>query len=359
MSGFDYRPFAVVTLLALAACSEAPPPAEDTASPPKPVAVAERWLTHHDDTANIDSVAVWSDGSDRHWLIATAKSTHELIIYDAVTGERIDSVGGAGDAPGRLLRPNGISVVDDLAWVVERDNRRIQVLSLPGFTPVAEFGRNVLEKPYGLWVMPTGTGYRVFVTDAYMATADAIPADAQLDRRLQRFDVRRDGGRLVIEYAGALGPTMGDGRLTKVESLFGDIEHDRLLVADEHMSRLDVKVFDLAGHYTGQRLAEGILQYEPEGIALYPCSDGSGMWIITDQEDVDNRFLAFDRETLALLGAFTGETTANTDGVWLHANAVPGFPEGAFYAVHDDGSVGAFDLAEILAAVDRQPCRTD
>src|SRR3546814_4990331 len=74
---------------------------------------------------------------------------------------------GAGE--GEFDRPNGVAVVDELLFVVERDNRRVQVLRLPGFSHVASFGNDEFEKPYGIWVNRTGNGYEVYVTDAYMA----------------------------------------------------------------------------------------------------------------------------------------------------------------------------------------------
>jgi 3-phytase len=51
-----------------------------------------------------------------------------------------------------------------------------------------------------------------------------------------------------------------------------------------------------------------------------------------------------------------GRTTANTDGVWLAREGVPGFDMGAFFAVHDDQAVSAFDWQEIVAALDLEVC---
>ncbi len=74
-------------------------------------------------------------------------------------------------------------------------------------------------------------------------------------------------------------------------------------------------------------------------------------WLATDQDEVDNRFLVLDRENLGGRGAFSGAVTANTDGVALTGRSFGPFSRGAFYAVHDDGNVAAFDLVEILAAL--------
>lgn len=359
---FDHSFFAATLIAALlSGCNDtaqttSTTETDDNAASTEPVTVEEAWLTARDERDNVDSLAVWTGPEDRNWLLATAKESHLLIVYDAATGERLFEVGGMGDAPGRLLRPNGISVVDDRVWVVERDNHRVQVFGLPDFTPLGTFGTGVLEKPYGLWIQVRSGGYRVFVTDAYEMPDESVPPDSELDRRLHRFDVTFDDNALSARHGGALGQTSGPGVLKKVESLHGDPAHDRLLVADELAAELDIKLFDLDGAFTGEVFADGILRHEPEGIALYACPDASGYWIVTDQDETDNRFLVFDRVTLEPLGAFTGAVTANTDGVWLHRNALPGFPGGVFYAVHDDGSAAAFDLQRVIGKLKLETC---
>src|SRR3546814_15045515 len=117
---------------------------------------------------------------------------------------------GAGE--GEFDRPNGVAVVDELLFVVERDNRRVQVLRLPGFSHVASFGNDEFEKPYGIWVNRTGNGYAVYVTDAYMAgTAaqgeDLLPPMAHLDGRAHPLAVQTAGGGLAARPLGPFGAT--------------------------------------------------------------------------------------------------------------------------------------------------------
>jgi 3-phytase len=64
----------------------------------------------------------------------------------------------------------------------------------------------------------------------------------------------------------------------------------------------------------------------------------------------------FERASLAHLGSFAGRTVANTDGVWLDQGASTRFPEGVFYAVHDDQGVGAFDWRDIATALQLGRC---
>jgi len=324
--------------------------------------VPEAFATPMTPEDNIDSVASWTAPDGSVLVLATAKSTHRLVVYDGATGAFIRHVGARGAGPGQFDRPNGIAVVDDLAFVVERDNRRVQVLRLPGMEHVGEFGADVLQLPYGLWVNAVGGGYEVYVTDAYMAGEDAqgediLPLLAKLDRRVQRFALAVEGDGLRARHVGAFGDTSPEGALRVVESLWGDPVHDRLLVAEEDETYAnEFKVYDLQGRFGGQTIGARFLQAQAEGIMLKECSDGGGWWITTEQGKGSTLFHLFDRRTLEHAGAVTGATVANTDGIWLHQQATAQFPQGVLYAVHDDQGMVAIDWREIAGALSLPTC---
>lgn len=70
-------------------------------------------------------------------------------------------------------------------------------------------------------------------------------------------------------------------------------------------------------------------------------------WIMADQSHQNNLFHVFVRTTFVYVGSFCAENTTNTDGVWLTQKAFHHFSNGAFYAVHNDGNVSAFDWRTI------------
>lgn len=104
------------------------------------VVVPEAFITPATPAENVDSPASWRAPDGTRWLIATAKDTHRLVVYDGSTGKQLRTVSGPGSELGQMQRPNGIAVIDDLVLVVERDNRRVQVFQLPDFTPLLVFG---------------------------------------------------------------------------------------------------------------------------------------------------------------------------------------------------------------------------
>ena len=346
---FSWLPAALGLLLA--ACATVP--ATTGSSPPAPVTVPERYLSEAWAQEELDSLAVWRHPDGAVWLIATGKSTHRLSVIDGDSGRLLRTVGGHGTAAGEFDRPNGVAVEGDRLFVVERDNHRVQVLALPGFTPAGRFGDDVLRSPYGIWLHPLGDGeIDAYVTDSFMygERYDVVPPLAELSQRVRRFRLRPDGGTIAARATGSFGDTSREGALRVVESLAGDPDHDRLLVADEATAarrRSTLREYTLAGRYTGRSLPQGSFDAEAEGVALWTCPGGGGYWVAVDQLTPLTRFHLFDRHTLDLRGTWQGHATANTDGIALDPRPSAAFPGGALYAVHQDRSIAAFDLSEV------------
>ena len=363
----------LVLLLTLAGCASAPADRvgadePDEAGKGEPMLaqagvahalVAEAFVTTATPEANIDSPAAWRAMDGRTWLFATAKEGDGLVVYDGDTGATLRSVGRKGKALGEFDRANGVFVQDDVLFVVERDNHRVQVLSLPSLRPLGSFGEADLDQPYGLWLRPSGEagGYEVLVTDAYMAGEDAngddiVPPLAQLDRRVKRYRVTISGDALQVRAAGAFGDTTAEGAIRIPESIWGDPANDRLLVSEEDVvTGTAVREYSLDGRYRGRSIGLGLFKAQAEGLALWQCAEGSGYWIATDQFKDRSLFHVFDRSTLEHVGAFAGNTVGNTDGIWLHQAATARFPAGVFYAVHDDQAVAAFDWRDVARAL--------
>ncbi len=344
----------LIVALLLSACAEQPDEPADT---PRADSVGIHVLPEFFETErvasdNVDSPAVWHGPDDQNWVITTAKEADVLLVHDGATGELLQRVGGEGTEEGRLDRPNGIAVIDDLALVVERDNRRVQIFSLPEFETVGILGEDRLRLPYGIAVVPGGSGgYDLYITDNYEDPGEQIPPDSLLGERVQQFRVFVENGAISSEHVRSIGPTSGEGRLRVVESIYADPENDRLLIAEEEDARSHIKVFTMAGEFTGEMIDQKYFPNQAEGIALYACDDGDGYWISTDQGSTSNTFHLFDRQSLEHVGSFAGETTMNTDGIALSQWSFGPFPAGAFYAVHDDQSIAAFSWEEIADAL--------
>ena len=305
-------------------------------------------------------MTTWNARDGKVWLFASAKDVDNLVVFDADTGANLRRVGGPGSGLGQFERPNGIAVIDDLLFVVERDNHRVQVLALPELKSLAVFGAAELKVPYGLWIEPKGEGaYDVYVTDSYQLADGTPPPLEQLSERVKHYHVARAGERIDARYVASFGDTSASGALRWVESIYGDPPHGRLLIAEEYLETgSTLRVYDMTGRYLGIDLDPSHFDGQAEGIALWSCPDGSGYWLATDQRADGNRFQVFDRVSLKHIGSFSGRNTSNTDGIHLQAQGSASFPRGVFYAVHDDQAVSAFDWRDIAKALKlRESCQ--
>jgi 3-phytase len=326
--------------------------------------IPERWVSAWDTTANLDSPAYWA-GDTEAWVVTTAKGTHDLWVHDASNGELVRRVGRMGTGPGEFNYPNGIAVVGDLVLVTERDNHRVQVLSLPDFESLGTFGEESLDRPYGIAFLEASDGsLTVYVTDDYgngVERPDGVAPTGDFTRRIKEYRVVLSGGVGAPEdsepipgvqaaLVRSFGEADGPGAILVAESIQVDEDQGILLVADEFSFELEV--YDLDGRYLGQTVGAGLYSHgDPEGIMLYRCG-GDGYWILTDQGLTRSVFHVLDRVSMEHLGSFAGEVTANTDGIWLDQGLVPGVGQGALFALHDDGGLSAFAWEDIAGTLD-------
>jgi 3-phytase len=313
--------------------------------------IKEVYQTDRNESDDVDSPAFWQGKNGENWLISTAKASHLLIVDDASTGKNIMRFGSQGNKIGEFQRPNGISVVDDYLFVVERDNRRVQVLSLPALKPIGTFGDFLLQKPYGIFISKNENSYSVFVTDNYEFEKDIVPEDSLLDKRVLHFTVIINDFNISSIFEKYIGDIKGKGILRIVESIYGDKYNSNLLIAEEDTLNSSVKVYNMKGIFTGKSFGENIFKGQVEGITLFEDGNEKGFWIITDQSYNNNAFHVFERKSFEHLGSIKGEKTNNTDGIWLTQRTFGNFSKGAFFAVHNDGNVSAFNLEEILTFI--------
>ncbi len=343
-----------VVFMLFAACQHKPQkniqePIKETQSVlPEVAVIIESFTTQRDESDNVDSPALWHGIDGQNWLLSTAKEGNAVIVFDAATGDMIGRFGQTIDTLGGLSRPNGIAVIDNYAVVVERDNHRIQVFSLPELNPLGTFGDTVLRLPYGVTLDYFEDKYHIYVTDNYETPEEETPPADSLGMRVHHFVFTVENNRVNAEHIKAFGDTSGEGVLYKVESILVDRDYDRLLIADEHEERRNVKIYDVAGNFSGQIISHKYFFYEPEGIVVWECeADNSGYYIMVDQGKINNTFQVFDRKTLDYISGFSGEITRNTDGIAISQKAFGSFKFGAFYPVHNDGSLTAISWEDI------------
>ena len=182
-----------------------------------PVLIPQVFQTQEWPEDEIDSLAVWRKEGEQPLLFITGKRTDQIYVCDAATGILVNTFGSPGTEPGQLKRPNGIAVFQDYLIIVERDNHRIQVFSLPQFESVLIFGEEELKYPYGIALIPTPQGVDLFITDNY-----SIIQKKQYQERIKHYRLLIQDKSIQAEFVKSFGDQDGTGRLNFVESITSD-----------------------------------------------------------------------------------------------------------------------------------------
>ncbi len=292
----------------------------------------------------MDSIALYVASDPNQSLVfVTDKDESFVEMHNPVTKQYLGRIGGTGSDAGKLLYPNGVGVAygvqtgggkKALLFVVERDNHRVSIFSLPDKKFLAHFGANELKQPYGIAFYFKGSELQAWITET-----DTSPDRVYVYRILAEGAGVKGVLDFNFETAGYL------------ESIVIDPVSQRALICDEGDGH-DVMVYDLQGKLV-TRFGKGLFVNEPEGIALYDLGNGEGYIIVSDQNASPAEFEVFDRKTYQTLGHFSGPTTT-TDGIALTQAALPNLPKGSFYAMHSDDVVHIYDWAEIAKALNLQ-----
>ncbi len=374
-----------------------------TLSGAEPIAnIPQAWASPELKYNDTDSLAACRLQSGKTIVLATSKGGHWIHLFDAETGKPASTMhqewryGSQGKSIGQFARPNGICVVHfivggersvssnlppvPVVLVVERDNARVQAFWPDGPRPAGMFGQGKLHRPYGCAVGRCsgvgygGGGYSRYGSSAkelwapsksnwllYVTETDVPPEHTVKVFELERRPCETCGqdiidGKLVKSF----GATSGKGRIHEAESIAIDHKHKHVLLCDEAAKPKNVKVYTTDGAFTGMTFADGMIEGDPEGIAVYYGSmrrgvqEDPGFVILTDQQDAISVWHVFERKTYKHLGAFTGEpTVANTDGIALLQGRIGKYRRGMFFAVDDDADVRGYDLGKIIDLVRR------
>lgn len=314
--------------------------------------IKEVYTTAWNDKDNIDSPAFWQSADKKqNLLIATSKNKHNLFVYNAESGKLIKTIGHKGNGQLEFKRPNGIWEIDDLLFVCERDNHRVQVIAMPDFQFIGFIGEKELKKPYGISVYKSVDEYIIYVTDQYEAEDGSyLPLD-QLNERVKKYSFTVVNNKIETKFLKSFGDTKGKGVLFIVESIYADPTNNNLMIAEEDKNQNVHKIYDLEGNFKNLIVGDDLFDYQAEGIALYDCGNGEGYWFCMDQDYYltnNNKINIFDRKTFKHIGTFITGKTNNTDGIWLTQKPFGKFANGALFAVQNDGGVSAFDLGTII-----------
>lgn len=264
-----------------------------------------------------------------------------------------------------LARPNNVDVAydvliggerRDVVVVAERFAHRLRLYTLPDMRPVDGGGIAVFEGERARDVMGVAT-YTRATDKALFAIVSRSDRFAPREGYLHQYRIVDDGtGTLRGIKSRAFGTWSGR---KEIEALSVDAVGGHVFASDETFG-LRKYLADPSVEDADDELAsfgtEGFAR-DHEGSAVMRHADGRAWLFVSDQQAGALRVfdLAGSVESPAT-PVFIGHidyAAQQTDGIELTTESLPGFPSGVLVAMSDDRTFHYYDLAELIAAMQR------
>ena len=85
--------------------------------------------------------------SKEYWLFVLSEDSNKIFILNALTGKYIKSLGSPGDKVGQFDLPKDILIYENYIFVLEKNNHRIQIFTLPDLKFISFIGEVELTNP--------------------------------------------------------------------------------------------------------------------------------------------------------------------------------------------------------------------
>jgi len=194
---------------------------------------------------SLSSHAFWHGENGEHWVLGLAGGVDGIVIHDARKGGELRRIGKPGVEKGEFDEPVEIHVADDMAFVLERGNHRIQVIELPECASLGFFAGERLADPIDFAL------YRIENGAFYLYVADEKKLKGETVVHVLRYAVSRAVNTVHSAYKLTFGYSPGDGHLRNVASVTVDDSARQVLVTEKTAGGDKIKVFSLDGDFIG------------------------------------------------------------------------------------------------------------
>lgn len=249
------------------------------------------WKTVCDKDLNLDSITSWNN-----LILVSSKNNHSILCFNKNTGKLVQTIGSKGFDHDKFNRPNGLKVINDYLFIVERDNKRCQIINMKTKEAISYFGFKNLKKPYGIDGLFYKDQYIIFITDEKKEIVFKFNIIIRDD------EIKKISSDTFLELSGA-----------KLESILLDETNNRILVADEKMKK--IRIFSLSGILI--KNIENIFEGDPEGMVRTYDS-----YIFTDQIKEGTYFHVFDIKNMEYKHTLYNDLVKNSDGIHYLENDI-------------------------------------
>ena len=247
------------------------------------------WKTLCHSKTNINKLKWWYNKySKEYWLFVLSNDSNKIFILNALSGKYIKSLGAYGDKVGEFDKPIDMVIYDDYLMVLEKDNHRVQVFSLPELIYIGFIGEIELSNPQCIESVKLKKNDKEFCCLYIGDNLDNKPSRRKCYFRFI-FEINKMG---IYDIETLKIEPDNKGELGLIESIKFDSVNDNLFIVDKLAK--DIKIFNFENNYKETILKDGF-KGEPGDIDLVKDTN-RGMLFVGDFSRLDNFFHIYSRD---------------------------------------------------------------
>lgn len=216
-------------------------------SPMNTRAAEEAFIAGMSVKPDVSSLSFWQGEDGSFWAFSPDTQAGSVIIYDASKKAELKRFGKPGKDKGQFDRPVDTVVVDNLLFVLEEGNSRVQVFHLPDLESFGFIGEDRLSNPKHLAL------YRIEHGAFYMYVADSKKSGDATISHILRYSVSRAVNTIHSAYQVTFGIPSQGGRTPEIVDLAVDTAAKQVDATVMNNGAKSVSVFALNGDIVGTK----------------------------------------------------------------------------------------------------------
>jgi len=295
------------------------------------------WKVLCNSKVNLNNITWWFNKKTKeYWIFLSSQETDKIFILNGLTGEYIKALGGTGDKVGQLNSPIDLVVFDDYLYILEQDNNRVQIFSLPDVIFIGFIGEIQLKSPRSLSLIKVKKDNKYYNC---LFVSENLDKKSLRPKCVYKYIFNIDNKGIDNIKVKKIGNINGEGKIMRCSSIEYDAYYNRLLILDSYEK--NIKIYDINGNFI-KVIDDNIFNSEPIGIKLMNENNGRGIYFIFDRSKIDNLFHIYDRETLSYISTLKSDKSLENDNICIinhNGNKI-------LYVIDDESCVLAVRLTE-------------
>ena len=167
---------------------------------------------------------VFWHGENDHVAVAINEKSNKVATYDIMSGKELKVINANGEDKGQINAPTDIAIADNLVFVLEKGNKRVQVFELPELTSLGFFSEDILNDPSSIAI------YRIELGAFYVYVSDSDSHKGRETNYIRKINVARAVNTMNSMYQMTFGYSPQSGYLGAIKDISVDQKSKKVIV---------------------------------------------------------------------------------------------------------------------------------